>query len=132
MRTMITVVSLSLLAGSVPLVHAASAEKSAAKTAATPKSAAPAKPATHSVSGTVESYDASGKSLTVKGTKSTWTFSAAGAQVWEGSKSISLDDLSSQSGSKVSVKYTDEGGEKRASSIRVTPAHAAKTASKSH
>jgi len=124
---MIMVVNLSLLAGSVSLVHAASAEK-----AATAKPAAMAKPATHSVSGTVESYDASGKSLTVKGTKSTWTFSAADARVWEGSKSIALDELSAQTGSKVSVKYTDEGGEKRASTIRVTPAHPAKTASKSH
>jgi phage baseplate assembly protein gpV len=82
------------------------------------------------VSGTLESYDAAGKTLTVKGSNSTWTFDAAGARVWEGSKSVGLEELSSHTGAKVTVKYTEHGGQKAASSVRLASAHV-KSAAKS-
>jgi phage baseplate assembly protein gpV len=126
MRKIIAVANVGLLALAVAVGTAAASTKSSTKTAA--KAAAPA---AHSVSGTIESFDASAKTLTVKGAKSTWTFSTASAQAWEGSKSIGVDELSSHTGAKVTVKYTDEGGQKSASSVRIAPAHVAKASSKS-
>jgi len=128
MRKIIAIVNVPLLALAVGVVSAAAAP--AAKAAA-PKAAKASAPATHTVSGTIESFDASAKTLTVKGAKSTWTFSASEAQAWEGSKSIAVDELSSHTGAKVTVKYTDHDGQKSASSIRLAAAHVAKASSKS-
>ena len=139
MRKIIAVVNVSLLALAVGVVAAAAAPpakssstpatKSASSTA--PKAAKASTPATHTVSGTVESVDPAAKTLTVKGAKSTWTFSTTGAQAWEGSKSIGVDELSSHTGAKVTVKYTDHDGQKSASSVRLAAAHTAKASSKS-
>ena len=136
MRKIVAVMNVSILALAVGVVTAAAAP--AAKPASAPKSSSTAAtktakasaPATHTVSGTLESFDASAKTLTVKGAKSTWTFSTADARAWEGSKSIGVDELSSHTGAKVTVKYTDHDGEKSASSVRLTAAHAAKASSK--
>ena len=121
MRKMIAAVNVSLLALAVA-AGTANAAKAPAKATA---------PATHTVSGTVESFDASAKTLTVKGAKTSWTFSTTSAQAWEGSKSIGVDELSSHTGAKVTVKYTDHDGQMSASSVRITPAHVAKASSKS-
>ncbi len=126
MRKMIAVVNVALLALAVATGTAAAAAKGSTKTST--KAAAPA---SHSVSCIIESFDASAKTLTVKGAKSTWTFTTTSAQAWEGSKSIGVDELSSHTGAKVTVKYTDEGGQKSASSVRIAPAHVAKASSKS-
>jgi len=77
------------------------------------------KAAVHHVSGTLESYDAGARTLTVKGTKETWTFDAAEARVWDGSRSVDLDLLADRAGSRVTVKYTDDGGDKRARTVRL-------------
>jgi phage baseplate assembly protein gpV len=108
----------ALCASSAPAGLASTPSTATDKSTASSKEST-AKPATHSVSGTIESYDASSKTLTVKGTKATWNLNAADARVWEGSKSIGLDDLTGHSGSKVSVKYTESAGVKQASSIRL-------------
>ena len=136
MRKIMILSQVSLLAGALALGTASAApapKSSSAKSAksATTSAAKTKAPATHSVSGTLESYDASGKTVTVKGTKDTWTLGAADARVWDGSKSVGLDDLSSRTGAKVTVKYTEAGGQKSASSIRLAAAHHAKSASKS-
>ena len=138
MRKIIAVVNVSLLALAVGVVAAAAAPpakstsspaKSSSSTA--PKAAKASTPASHTVSGTIESFDATAKTLTVKGAKSTWTFSTADARAWEGSKSIGVDELSSHTGAKVTVKYTDSDGQKSATSVRLAAAHAAKAPSKS-
>ena len=131
-------VNVSLLAGSVSLAAAFAAADTtrsasahpAPPAAATSPKARTAKPATHTVSGTVESYDATGKTLTVKGSKSTWTFAVGDARVWDGAKSVGLDDLSAHPGAKVTVKYTESGGQKSATSVRLAASHA-KSGSKS-
>ena len=137
MRKFIAVAGVALLALAVSVGTAAAAQstKSASSPAkssssAAPKAAKASTPATHTVSGTIESFDASAKTLTVKGAKSTWTFNASSAQAWEGSKSIGVDELSSHTGAKVTVKYTDHDGQKSASSVRLAAVHTAK-ASKS-
>jgi hypothetical protein len=137
MRKIIAVVNVSLLALAVGVVAAAAAPPAkstsspAKSSSSAPKTAKASTPATHTVSGTLESFDATAKTLTVKGAKSTWTFNASSAQAWEGSKSIGVDELSSHTGAKVTVKYTDHDGEKSASSVRLAAAHAAKASSKS-
>jgi hypothetical protein len=136
MRKFIAILNVSLLALAVGVVTAAAAAppaKSAtpkSSSSSAPKAAKASTPATHTVSGTVESFDATAKTLTVKGSKSTWTFSTSAAQAWEGSKSIGVDELSSHTGAKVTVKYTDHDGQKSASSVRLAAVHTAK-ASKS-
>jgi phage baseplate assembly protein gpV len=136
MNKIAAVVTLSVLAGGLPASSILAADKAkspkaVASSAATTSSKAKAsKPAAHTVSGTLESYDTAGKTLTVKSSRSTLTFDATGAQVWEGSKNVGVEELSSQTGAKVTVKYTEHDGQKAASSIRVAPAHV-KTAAKS-
>jgi phage baseplate assembly protein gpV len=130
MRIMVTLANVSLLAAALSL-STASADTKPPASPAPAKSPAAAKPVTHSVSGTLESYDSAAKTVTVKGTKATWTFSATEARVWDGSKSVGLDDLSGHAGAKVSVKYTDDAGEKQASSIRLSASHTAKPSPKS-
>jgi phage baseplate assembly protein gpV len=127
MRKIIALVNVSLLALAVGVSAAAAAAPKAAKAS----TAATHAPATHTVSGTLESFDPGAKTLTVKGAKSTWTFSAADARAWEGSKSIGVDELSSHTGAKVTVKYTEHDGQRSASSVRLTAAHVAKASSKS-
>jgi phage baseplate assembly protein gpV len=118
MRKIAAAIAVAFLAAAVPAATFAASKTSAAK------------PAVHTVSGTVDGYDSAGKTLTVKGGTATWTFDTAAARVWEGSKSVSLDELSTHPGSKVTVKYKEENGKKEAESVRLTPAHV-KTASKS-
>jgi phage baseplate assembly protein gpV len=83
------------------------------------------------VSGIVESYDAAARTLTVKGSKATWTFAVGDARVWDGSKSVGLEDIASHTGAKVTVKYTESGGQKSATSIRLAATHAGKSGSRS-
>ena len=139
MKKIIAAVNVALLALAVGVSGAAAAQttkstsahpvKSSSSSAA--KAAKASKSVSHTVSGTLESFDPSAKTLTVKGAKSTWTFSTADARAWEGSKSIGVDELSSHSGAKVTVKYEDHDGQKSASSVRLAAAHAAKASSKS-
>jgi phage baseplate assembly protein gpV len=130
MKKIIAAVNVSLLALAVGVAGAAAAQTTKSTSAHPVKSKA-SKPVTHTVSGTLESFDPTAKTLTVKGAKSTWTFSTADARAWEGSKSIGVDELSSHSGAKVTVKYEDHDGQKSASSVRLSAAHAAKASSKS-
>jgi len=137
MRKIIGAVHVALLALAVGVSGAAAAQTTKSTSAHPAKSSSSApkakasKPVTHTVSGTLEAFDPTAKTLTVKGAKSTWTFSAADARAWEGSKSIGIDELASHSGAKVTVKYQDHEGQKSASSVRLAAAHAAKASSKS-
>ena len=121
------IAALPLLMAALALpAAAAETHKPATKSSAMKSSASKtAKAAAHTVSGTLESSDASSKMLTVKGSKSSWTFATGSAHVWDGSKSIGVEDLSSHTGAKVTVKYTEEGGQKSAESVRIAPAHTA-------
>ena len=107
MRKIIALVNVSLLAVAVGVSSAAAAQTTkstashpAKSSEASESKAKATKPVAHTVSGTLESFDPTGKTLTVKGAKSTWTFSAADARAWEGSKSIGLDELSSHTGAR--------------------------------
>jgi hypothetical protein len=125
MHKRIAAVTVAMLAVALPTFAATKSGKTSKET-----TTSTAKPAAHTVSGTLASYDAAAKTLTVKGGSNTWTFDTGSARVWEGSKSVDLDELSSHSGAKVTVKYTEQYGHKAAESVRLAPAHV-KTASKS-
>jgi|RhiMetdeSRZDD1v2_1073273.scaffolds.fasta_scaffold673639_2 hypothetical protein len=87
------------------------------------------KKAGHSLTGTIESFDGTAKTLTVKTTKASTVFKLGDAvKVWSGSKSVALDQLGSSVGSKVTVKFTGSGDDKTATSVHVT--QATKTAGK--
>jgi hypothetical protein len=73
----------------------------------------------HSTSGTIESYDATAHTLTIKTAKGSTTFNlATDAKVWVGSKSSTADELS-KTGAKATVKYTEKEGTKTATSVHV-------------
>jgi hypothetical protein len=110
-------------------VAGAADAKPAAKPAKYSVAGKPAAAKSHTASGTIDSFDAAANTLTVKGAKSTWTFSVSDAKVWSGTKSVGVEDLSSHSGAHVTVKYADQGGQKVASSVRIAAA-AKHTASK--
>jgi maltose-binding protein MalE len=132
MKKIIAAVNIAILALAVGVSGAAAAQTTKSKSAKSSSTAAKAsKPVSHTVSGTLESFDPSAKTMTVKGAKSTWTFSTSDARAWEGSKSIGVDELSSHSGAKVTVKYEDHDGQKSASSVRLAAMHTAKASSKS-
>ena len=108
MRPLALFAGIVMLAGPASLAvmaapPARSLPAAAPKPAATPK---PKPPKPHTVSGTLESYDASAKTLTVKGSKATWTFNVADARVWDGSKSVGLEDIVSRTGAKVMIPAT--------------------------
>ena len=132
MRSLAIVAGAVILAGSMPLAVRAAPSTKAAPAAvpkpATPKPPKPAKP--HTASGTVETYDAAAKTLTVKGTKATWTFNVAEARVWDGSRSVGLEDIEGRSGAKVTVKYTENEGVKSATSVRLAATRGGKSGSK--
>src|SRR5262249_12775768 len=135
MRRIVTLAAVVIVAGStsrsaLAVTNAAvagSVPAAAPKPAATPKPAKPAK--LHSASGTIESIDAAAKTLTVKGSKTTWTFDVTEARVWDGSKSVGLEDIASRTGAKVTIKYTDREGRKSATSVRLAATHGGKSGS---
>ncbi len=129
MRSFAIIAGALMLAGSTSLAAMAappakSAPAAAPKAAATPKPPKPAK--SHTASGTVESYDAAARTLTVKGTKATWTFNVTDARVWDGSRSVGLEDIAGRTGAKVTVKYTEGDGQKSATSVRLAATHGGK------
>lgn len=79
------------------------------------------KTSAHTLSGTIQSYDAAAQTLSVKTAKGSEAFSTTGAKVWSGTKSVALDQLSSDVGAKVKVTYQEKEGQKAATAIHVTP-----------
>jgi hypothetical protein len=79
------------------------------------------KTSAHTLSGTIQSYDAAAQTLSVKTAKGAEAFSTAGAKVWSGTKSVALDQLSSDVGARVKVTYQEKEGQKAATTIHVTP-----------
>jgi hypothetical protein len=134
MRSFVILAGAVLLGGATSFTVTAATPASAPKPASAPRPAAtpkPPKPAkSHSASGTVESVDEAAKTLTVKGTKTTWTFDVTDARVWDGSKSVGLEDIASRTGAKVTIKYTDSEGKKSATSVRLAATHGGKSGSK--
>jgi hypothetical protein len=82
----------------------------------------PKPPRHHSKSGEITAYDETAHSLTLKTAKGNAVFSVADARVYILSKSVGLEELSSQVGASASVTYTQDGSNRVAQYIRITPA----------
>ena len=93
--------------------------------------AKPAKATAITATGTVSKFDGATNTLTVTTSKGDVSFVVdSTASVTANGKKVMTSDLPSHVGNKVTVRYTESGGQKMAQSVRVTMA-AAKTASAS-
>ena len=102
-----------------------------AKPAAKAALAKPAKATAITATGTVSKFDAASNTLTVTTSKGDVAFVVdSTASVTANGKKVMTSDLPSHVGNKVTVRYTESGGQKMAQSVRVTNA-APKTASAS-
>jgi hypothetical protein len=89
-----------------------------------------AKARTHSVVGTLQQFDSTGRTLTLATGKGSMTLPlASSVQIHEGTKTIAPGDLSSHTGSRVKVRYTENNGQKTADEVRLVAA-SSKTATK--
>jgi hypothetical protein len=103
--------------------------------AATPATAPKAKAARpHSLVGTLQKFDETGKMLTVQTGKGSETLTLeSSARIHQGSKSLSPADLASHTGAKVKIRYSEVNGQKMAEDVRLAsaaPAKVTKTAKK--
>ena len=122
--------SLAAAAAVVALSGAAFAGQAKPAKAAVAKPAAKAPKATViTTTGTVSKFDAASNTLTVTTPKGDVMFMVdSSASVTANGKKVMASDLPSHVGHKVTVRYTESGGQKTAQSVRVSMA-APKTAS---
>jgi hypothetical protein len=112
-----------LSAGILALAVAASASAAPAQTAKTAK-----KSAAHSITGTLDKYDAAGNSIVVKTAKGDETLSLGSATaIRMGATRMTPADLTGHTGQKVKVRYSEENGKQVAQTVQVEGA-ATKTA----
>ncbi len=110
-------------AGILALAVATSASASPAQTAKTAKKAA-----AHSVTGTLEKYDASANSIVVKTAKGDETLSLGSATaIRMGATRMTTADLNGHTGQRVKVRYSEENGKQTAQTVQIEGA-AKKTA----
>jgi hypothetical protein len=77
------------------------------------------KAAAHSVTGTLEKYDASGNSIVVKTTKGDETLSLGSAtSIRMGATRMTPADLNGHTGQKVKVRYSEENGKQTAQTVQ--------------
>ncbi len=87
------------------------------------------KPATPTATGTIEKFDAATKTLTVKTTKGSESFTLnAETKIVAGSKAGKEDEL--VAGKKVKVAYTEAAGQMTATKVTIPAEKAAKTEKK--
>ncbi len=123
--------------------QAAPAAKQATPAAPVAKPAAPAaKPAAKTTkaakvtmitaTGTVSKFDSATNTLTVTTAKGDVAFMVDNsASILASGKKVAASDLSNEVGHRVSVRYSESGGQKMAQSVRVTAAPKAASAKKS-
>ena len=100
-------------AGILALAVATSASASPAQAKTAKKAAA------HSVTGTLEKYDASGNSIVVKTAKGDETLSLASAtSIRMGATRMTPADLNGHTGQRVKVRYTEENGKQTAQTVQ--------------
>ena len=101
-------------AGILALAVATTASASPAQTAKGAKKAA-----AHSITGTLEKYDASANSIVVKTAKGDETLSLGSAtSIRMGATRMTPSDLSGHSGQRVKVRYSEENGKQTAQTVQ--------------
>jgi hypothetical protein len=102
-------------AGILAVAFAASASAAPAQTSKT----ATKKAAAHSVTGTLEKYDASGNAIVVKTAKGDETMSIGSAtSIRMGAARLAPADLTGHTGQKVKVRYTEANGKMAAQTVQ--------------
>ena len=84
--------------------------------------------AAHSLTGTLEKYDASGNSIVVNTGKGTETLSlAADSSIRMGAARVAPADLTAHTGQRVKVRYTEANGQRMVQTLQLegSQAHAA-------
>lgn len=119
-------------AGAAFATQASKPASSQAKTAAVSTTKAPASKAnaSHSAMGTIEKYDANMLTLKTSSGEEQFTL-ASSAHVRNGSKSIKAEELSSLTGQRAKVRYTESNGQRTAESVMVSSGSHHKGAAKS-
>jgi len=101
-------------AGILALAVATSASASPAQAAKGAKKAA-----AHSITGTLEKYDASANSIVVKTAKGDETLSLGSAtSIRMGATRMTPSDLSGHAGQRVKVRYSEENGKQTAQTVQ--------------
>ena len=101
-------------AGILALAVATTASASPAQTAKGAKKAA-----AHSITGTLEKYDASANSIVVKTAKGDETLSLGSAtSIRMGATRMTPSDLSGHTGQRVKVRYSEENGKQTAQTVQ--------------
>ena len=100
--------------------YAAPAQATKTTKATTAKTTAAPKPKAHSVVGTLDKYDSGANSIVVNTGKGTETLSlSSSSAVRMGAKTMSASDLSSHTGDKVKVRYSEANGQRTVESVQV-------------
>jgi hypothetical protein len=85
-------------------------------------SAAPLHTRAHALVGTLQKVD--GQTLTIQTSKGTESVTLApSAKIRVGTKTMTVADLSNETGARVKVHYSEKKGEKQAQSVTVRPAN---------
>ena len=80
----------------------------------------PAKPAAHSVVGTLEKYDASANTIVVNTGKATDTVTlTSDSAIRMGASKMTASDLTAHAGQRVKVRYMESNGQKTAQSVQI-------------
>jgi hypothetical protein len=76
--------------------------------------------ASHSITGTLDKYDASGNSIVVKTAKNTETLVlSSDSAIRMGAQRMTPADLTAHAGQKVKVRYSETNGQKTVSSVQI-------------
>lgn len=114
----VTSLALAGATSAAPLQTAAGTSGKPSQSKAGSKSSSAAE---HSVTGTLEKFDANSKTLTVHTQKGSETLMLDNdAKIQQGTKALTASDLSAHTGSHVRVRYVDNNGQKMAKEIRLT------------
>ena len=89
--------------------------------------AAPLHSRGHAIVGTLQKVD--GQTLTIQTAKGKENVTvSSSAKIREGSKTMTVADLSKEAGARVKIRYTEKGGQKEAESVTVSPPSSSQTA----
>jgi hypothetical protein len=123
-RSLAAVAAVVALSGAAFAGQTKPAKTAVAKPAANAAVAKPAKAPKSTVittTGTLSKFDAASNTLTVTTPKGDSTFMVdSSASVTANGKKVMASDLASHVGHKVTVRYTETGGQKTAQSVRVS------------
>ena len=100
--------------------YAAPAQATKATKSTAAKTTTAPKPKTHSAVGTLDKYDSGANTIVVKTAKGTETLSLSSTSaVRMGAKTMSASDLSSHTGDRVKVRYSESSGQNTVQSVQI-------------